>query len=187
MIRPEHLAYFKDLFEGRANISWNAWFRQNEHQLSQDLPRTAFLKLKFHKLDEAEKLLEEAGMPFTISPHAKREKHYSLLHDSVLDDKGRPTKEFRRKAYNGAFGQILDGFVDKGTKTLAAFLKKMNRLPILKRMDELNDFCFDGENEFEFGERKIGRIMLELVAKLETGNDLLDPAILRARELLASQ
>jgi hypothetical protein len=77
MIRLGHLAYFKDLLEGRAPVSWHAWFKRNEAQLAQELPRAAFLRLKFHKLDEAEKILRQAGVEFSVSPLAKREKYYS--------------------------------------------------------------------------------------------------------------
>jgi hypothetical protein len=185
MMHPEHLAYFKDLFERRAAVSWNAWFKRNEGQLSQDLPRADFLRLKFHKLDEAEKLLRGAEVEFSVSPMAKREKYYSLLHDSVLDENGRPNESFRRKAYDGAIGQFLDGEAEKARGTLTDFLRKLKRRPMDKRIEELEGLCFDGEMEFECGDREIGRTMLELVAALETGNDLLDPAIHRARDVLA--
>jgi hypothetical protein len=184
MIRPEHLAYFKDLFEGRAAISWNAWFKRNETQLSQDLPRMDFLRLKFHKLDEAEKLLRETGIQFSPSPLAKREKYYSLLGDSVLEERGRPKEAFLRKAYDGAMGCFMDGQPEKGKEILAKFLRKLKRRPVLVRMEELEGMCFDGEMQLEYGEQETGRAMLEMVAALETGNDLLDPAINRARELL---
>lgn len=185
MIRPEYLAYFKDLFEGRAAISWQAWFKENDAQLSQDLPRAAYLRLKFQMLDEAEKLLRQAGVEFFVSPLAKREKYYSLLHESVLDDRGRPNESFRRKAYNGAAGQFFDGKLLEARKTLIAFLSKLNRRPIEKRIEEIEDMCFDGEMNFEYGDRELGRMMLEVIAALETGNDLLDPAICRAREVLS--
>ena len=53
-MRPEHLAYFKDLFDGRAQLGWHAWFARHDRELQQDLPRAAYLHLKFRKLDEAE-------------------------------------------------------------------------------------------------------------------------------------
>jgi hypothetical protein len=184
-MRPEHLAYFKDLFEGRAIVSWRAWFKQNDAQLAQELPRADYLRLKFHMLDEAEKLLRAAGVEFAVSPLAKREKYYSLLHESVLDERGRPKESFRRKAYNGAVGQYLDGQSATAKETLTAFLRKLKRRPMEQRVEELEGMCFDGEMEFEHGERELGQIMLELVAGLETVDDLLDPAIFRAREVLA--
>jgi hypothetical protein len=183
-MRPEHLAFFKDLFEGRAAVSWRAWFKQNDAQLAQDLPRADYLRLKFHMLDEAERLLRQAGIEFTASPLAKREKYYSLLHESVLDECGRPKESFRRKAYNGAVGQFLDGEPAKAKETLTALLRKLKRRPMEKRIEELEGMCFDGEMDFEYGDRELGRMMLELVTALETGDDLLDPAIFRAREVL---
>lgn len=184
MIRAEHLAYFKDLFEGRAEISWNAWFKRNESQLAQELPRMEYLRLKFDKMDEAEKLLRKAGIQFEISPLAKRERHYSLLHDSVLDEKGRPLAEFQRKAYDGAIGCFMDGSSEKGTEILAKFVRKAMRRPLLKRADAIGDLCFDGEMQLATGDPAIGTAILELIAELDTGDDLLDPAIRRARELL---
>lgn len=184
MIQPEHLAYFKDLFEGRAEISWNAWFKQNEAQLAQHLSRAEYLRLKFHKLDEAEKHLQAAGIEYTPSPQARREKYYSLLHDSVLDANGRPKESFRRKAYDGAVGQYLDGHLAAAQETFKTVLRKLKRRPIAKRVEELEGMSFDGEMEFLYGERALGRMMLELIAALDTGNDLLDPAIARARDVL---
>jgi hypothetical protein len=183
-VRPEHFAYFKDLFEGKATISWNAWFKRHDDQLSQELPRADFLRLKFHKLDEAEKLLRAAGIEFTVSPLAKREKYYSLLYENVLDENGRPKESFRRRAFDGAVGHYLDGDSDKAKATLAGFLRKLKRRPMEKRVEELEALCFDGEMELEYGERELGRMILEQVAALEIGNELLDPAINQARILL---
>ena len=75
-MREEHLAYFKDLLEGRAEVSWHAWFDPREAELAAELPRAVFLRLKFHKLDEAETLLRAAGVPYTPDPGAaRRERH----------------------------------------------------------------------------------------------------------------
>ena len=46
-MKVEHLSYFKDLLEGRATVSWVAWFRRNEAELSKEMPRPAFV---FEKL-----------------------------------------------------------------------------------------------------------------------------------------
>lgn len=185
-MHPEHLAYFKDLLEGRAGISWNAWFKHNQQALSEQLTCADFLRLKFDKLDEAERLLRQAAIPYVISPLAKRERHYALLHDSVLDDKGRPLLSFRRNAYDGAFGQLLDGHASQGEATLAAFLKKLKRQSAVARAEAVADLCFDGEMELALGEQVLGIAMLRAVAALSTGDDLLDPSIERARQLLAA-
>jgi hypothetical protein len=184
MIRSEHLAYFKALLEGRAELSWRAWFKRNEAQLSQDLPRAAFLRLKFQMLDEAEKLLRESGIEFTVSPLARRERYYANLHESVLDENGRPLESFRREAFDGAIGHFFDGRPEQGKENLAKYLRKLQRRPEIQRAEDLGDFCFDGEIELEYGNREIGRSILELVAAMKIGDDLVDPVIFRARELL---
>lgn len=181
VISSEHLSYFKELFEGRAVLSWHAWFKQNDARLARELPRADYLRLKFHKLDEAEKLLRQAGIEFVISPLARREKYYSLLHESALDERGRPNESFRRKAYNGAVGQFLDGQPEMAKETLADFLQKAKR----RQIEELQDLCYDGEIDYEYGDSGLGQMILELVAEIETGDDLLDPVIFRAREVLA--
>lgn len=58
----EHLEYFKAALEGRATVGWNVWFAANQHALAQQLSRPALLRLKFSTLDEAERLLAEAGI-----------------------------------------------------------------------------------------------------------------------------
>ena len=184
MIRPEHLNYFKDLLEGRATISWQAWFKRNAESLQTELPRAVYLRLKFQNLDEAEKLLRESGIEFLASPQAKRERQYAQLHPSVLDENGRPLESFQRKAYNGAFGAFMDDQPEKGNALLRKFLAKINRGSSLKRGETLGDMCFDGQMELQLGNELIGRSILELIAELETGDDLIDPAIFRARELL---
>src|SRR6185436_629905 len=153
MLRQEHLDYFKSLFEGRAAISWNAWFRQHESALSEELPRMQFLQLKFHKLDEAEKQLRAAGVEFAVTPAAKRERYYAALHHSVLDDKGRPNQEFVRKQYDGAIGLFLDGNVELARDKISAYLKRIRRYPLVKRAEALADVGFDAEMEFQLGDK----------------------------------
>ena len=51
-------------------------------------------------------------------------------------------------------------------------------------MEDLADMCFSGEMEFTNGSRETGRALLEAVASVPWGDDLLDPATQRARKLL---
>lgn len=183
-MRPEYLAYFKDLFEGRAEFSWNAWFARHDEELRKELPRAQYLRLKFQKLDEAERSLRDAGIDFTTSPVARRERYYSLLHPSVCDEKGRPSEAFRRKAYDGAYGKFMDGDVAEGRRILEAYAKKLKRKSVARRAEELADFAFDGSMEFQDGDARLGRAMLEIVAGFELGDDRLDPPILNARQAL---
>jgi hypothetical protein len=102
----------------------------------------------------------------------------------VLDDKGRPKPEFRRKAYDGAYGLFEDGDAQGARERISKFLRKIERFPIQRRVEELEGFWFDGEMEYRYGEQELGQMMLELLAALPAGDDLLDPAIFGARELL---
>jgi hypothetical protein len=184
-LTPEHLAYFQALFEGRAEESWNAWFPRHEAVLKRELPRAEFLRLKFHKLDEAEALLIAAGVSYTPDPGAvRRERYHALLHPSVLDERGRPRPEFRRKAYNGAMGQLMDGDFDAARSTLAKYIRRVRRHPAEKQAEELEDLCFDGEMELTLGDPAVGRALLEAAASVPRWDDQVDPATDRARELL---
>ena len=183
-MKVEHLGYFKDLLEGRATVSWVAWFRRNEAELSKEMPRPAFLRLKFKHIEEAEALLRKAGIEFTISPLSKREFLYANLHPSVLDEHGRPLESFRRTAYDGAFACFMDGDVIRGKKILGSFLNKLKQHSVQKYAQELADFCFDGEMEFLYGNELIGRAMLELLAEVDVGNDLMSASIFAARKVL---
>ena len=136
-------------------------------------------------VDEAEKLLKEAGIEYFCSPLARKERYYALLHESVLDDNGRPTQEFLRSCYGGAFGCIMDGELEKGRQILARNLKKMMKRQEIQRMEDLSDFAYDAETEFLYGARQIGKVMLELLAALETNDDLIDHNVFRARDLLS--
>src|SRR5262249_45748779 len=114
----------------------------------------------------------------------KRERYYARFHESVLDEKGRPNSVLRRKSYNGAFGCIMDGDMEIGRRKLAQVLERIMQYAPIKRMEELDGFAFDAESEFELGDKKIGQVMLELLAALRTDDDLIDHNVFRARELL---
>jgi hypothetical protein len=153
--------------------------------LKRELPRAEFLRLKFHKLDEAEALLIAAGVSYTPDPGAvRRERYHALLHPSVLDERGRPRPEFRRKAYNGAMGQLMDGDFDAARSTLAKYIRRVRRHPAEKQAEELEDLCFDGEMELTLGDPAVGRALLEAAASVPRWDDQVDPATDRARELL---
>jgi len=102
----------------------------------------------------------------------------------ALDAKGRVNEGFLRNAYNGAVGQLIDGDIEGAKTTLAAFIRRVKRYRVGRRMVELESMCFDGEMALADGDQVIGRALLEAVASVPEGNDLVDPAIHRAKELL---
>lgn len=182
---PRHLEYFKDLLEGRAELSWNAWFAANNTELEQTLPRAEFLHLKFKKTEEAERLLQANGVDFTITPEGRREKRFALFAPEVCDERGRPREEFLRRAYDGAIGEFMDGRHPEAAERVRNFVRKLQRRPIPVREEEFADLCFDGEMEILAGNPALGRILLTPLADLKMFDDRIDPMIFRARALLA--
>ncbi len=83
----EHLEYFKAALEGRATIGWNVWFAANQQALSQQLSRPALLRLKFNQLDEAERLLAEAGIVPASMAGKRNEMYCAQFSLDVLDEK----------------------------------------------------------------------------------------------------
>ena len=184
-LHPSHLDYFKSLLEGTADISWNAWFDRHESELRDALPRAEFLRLKFSKLEEAEKHLKTNKVAYRRDPLAfRRETYYSLLGPEVLDEKGRPLESFRRAAYDGARGQLIDGEVDEARETLRKFVQKVRRFPAERRQQEIEGLCFDGEMELLTGNADIGRVLLQAVTNFPLGNALTDFAVKQAMTLL---
>jgi hypothetical protein len=183
-LSPRHLDYFKDLLEGRAEVSWNAWFAANLTELEQALPRAEFLHLKFKKTDEAERLLKVNGISFTITGQGRREKRFALFHPEVCDERGLPREEFLRQAYGGAIGEYMDGRHPEAAKRVRNFVRKLQRKSIEVRHEEFTDLCFDGEMEILSGDTALGRILLEPLAALKIFDDRIDPLVFRARELL---
>ena len=94
---------------------------------------------------------------------------------------------FRRQAFDGAFGQFLDGDHAGGTATLLKIVGKIRRMPILRRCEELNEMCFLGEIELTLGDPIIGTAILEAVTTVPDNHDLLHHAIDRAHKLLAGE
>lgn len=184
-MKQAYLDYFKSLFEGTAEISWNAWFRVHEEELKAKMKRAEFLRLKFQNLEEAEKYLQEAKVSYHKDPLAyKRESYYALLGSEVLDEKGRPLESFQRQAYDGAKGKLMDGDVEGGRELLKKFIQKVCRYPQERRQEELEGLCFDGEMELDLGNPQIGRAYLEAVASVPVGNALTDFAVEQAKSLL---
>jgi hypothetical protein len=181
----EYLTYFKDLLEGRAEISWHGWFAQNQTALQERLPRAEYLRLKFKMIDEAERLLIANGIPFAITPHAKRERYYTTFSPDVCDDKGRPNEKIKRTFYDGAFGLYMDGDTEKAAAYFIEYVKKIRRMRNrVKQDEELGGLLVDGESEFTFGDEKLGRMMLEPIADLELFSDQVDFSIFEACKIL---
>jgi len=85
----EHLEYFEAALEGRATLSWNVWFAANPQVLPQQLSRPSLLRLKFSKLDEAERLPAEAGIVPRSTTGKRYEMYCAEFSADVVDAKDR--------------------------------------------------------------------------------------------------
>ena len=99
----EQLAYFKELIEGQARVSWRAWWNANESTLKKQLSSSEYSRLKFGLVEYAHKLLEANGIKVNWGAPAKRESYLAHMHESSLDETGKLKENIRRKSYNGAF------------------------------------------------------------------------------------
>ena len=109
--------YFKAALEGRASVGWNVWFAANQHALAQQLSRPALLRLKFSTLDEAERLLAEAGIVPRSTAGKRYEMYCAQFSPDVVDANGRPLPALWRAAHGGAIGLLADGEQEAGRRS----------------------------------------------------------------------
>ena len=180
----EHLEYFKAALEGRASVGWNVWFAANQQALSQQLSRPALLRLKFNQLDEAERLLAEAGIVPASTAGKRYEMYCAQFALDVLDEKGRPLPAIWRAAHGGAIGLLADGEHEAGQAKLLAEFRRVRKRGLQQAHEWLADLCFEGEMELTSGNAEVGRSLLAVVVQAGSGHDLLDATSMIARELL---
>ena len=179
------LVYFKELIEGRAAISWRAWWNSNQSILKSQLKRPEYIRLKFGLVEYAYKILEENKISTKWGVFAKKESYYANLHESVLDENGRLKESSRRCAYDGACGDFLDGEVEKGTEKLNKYIAYLKEMETIKSKSELEGMAFDGEMMINSGiDYEFGKAVLEAVLSYGLGDDLTDFAIETARGIL---
>ncbi|MHC1652944.1 hypothetical protein ACODUL_06545 [Stenotrophomonas maltophilia] len=179
-----HLEYFKAALEGRATVGWNVWFAANQQALAQQLSRPALLRLKFNQLNEAERLLAEAGIVPTSTAGKRYEMYCAQFALDALDEKGRPLPAIWRAAHGGAIGLLADGEHDAGRAKLLAEFSRARKRGLEQAHEWLSDVCFEGEMELRGGDAVVGRSLLALVVQAGSGHDLLDGVAMMARQLL---
>ncbi len=85
------------------------WFAANQHALAQQLSRPALLRLKFSKLDEAERLLAEAS----IVPRSTAGKRYEMYCSEFFGGRG-------GRERSPAAGPSDNGHLDRRARLAAA-------------------------------------------------------------------
>jgi len=185
-MKKNDLIYFKNLIEGKTDITWKVFWKINNERLKQDLPRLEFLKLKFGKLKRAAEILNKFKIEFQWTKKADYHQSISNLVDDFCDAKGYPILSKKRKLFNGAVGDFLDGNKESGHKKLTSYIEKIekNKDEVLQSY-EINDLEFDAESFIDQGESEIGIEILKLiVGKFDGVNDLVQPAVSFAKEKL---
>ncbi|HEL3782531.1 TPA: hypothetical protein UM046_004408 [Stenotrophomonas maltophilia] len=182
----EHLEYFKAALEGRAQVGWNIWFAANQQLLAQQISRPALLRLKFSKLDEAERLLAEAGIVPRSTAGKSYEMYCAQFSADVVDANGRLLPATWRAAHGGAIGLLADGEHEAGQAKLLSEFRRVRKRGLQQAHEWLGDLCFEGEMELSGGNADVGRNLLAVVVQAGSGYDLLEGTAMIARELLDS-
>lgn len=183
--KEEQLIYFKDLIEGKATVSWRGWWNTNDETMKSQLKRPEYARLKFGHLKYAFKILEAKGIDVEWGTAAEKESYYATLHKSVLDENGRPNEEFRRKSYNGACGDFIDGNLESCENKLKKIITKLKKIGGLKAQEDLEGMQFDGEMMVNSKtDEGFGKALLEAVVSFGYGDDLTDFAVNKAEEIL---
>ncbi len=173
------LKYFKDLIEGKTDITWKVFWKSNEKRLKESLTRQDFLKLKFGKLQRASEILNENNISFQWTKKADYHLSISNLSDSVCDKNGYPIIEIQRNLFNGAVGDFIDGNIEIGRIKFANYLADIQKMDnMVEQSEQINDLEFDAESFIKQGNIQVGIEMLKLlVATFDNENDLIQPAI----------
>ena len=184
----EQFQYFEQLIRGEADISWRAWWKRNEATLKVQLPRAEYLRIKFGLIEYAFKLLQEAGGDIEWGPAASREHYYARLHESVLDEKGRPSAEFQRQKYQGALRDLKAGDQEKAQRKMKRIIRQALKNREEYECEELCDIQFDGAQMLASGiddEIKLGLALTREIASLDDTDDIIGVPIRYARDALA--
>jgi hypothetical protein len=179
------LTYFKDFIEGKDVPTWKVFWKENEEAFKNSLSRNEFLTLKFKMIDHAETILKENNIEYTWTQKGKQQKQWANLHDSVCDEAGKPLLSFRRKLYDGAFGQFLNNNMEKCSTKVSKNIQKILKLKnASERAELLEDAEYNAECLWEEGYIDFGKIVLTAISTIKTDDDLLFEAIELAKKKL---
>ncbi|EKE77808.1 hypothetical protein [Gallaecimonas xiamenensis] len=185
MYTDEQLLYFEQLLIGKAELSWRAWWAQNEELLKQQLPRSEYLRIKFGLVRYAHQVLSDAGYTVQWGPAASREAFFANLHESVLDGKGKPSKTHRLTMYDGALASLEAGNVQEAVGKVR---KIIQRALIGREEHQIEEICsmqFDAEMMLTGGvDFDFGLIIANEIASIGDDDDILGTPIRYARELV---
>ena len=178
-----------DLVEGRVQIGWSNWWRENSKVLEQEIKRADFLKIKFKFCEGVSEYLAKLGIEHTLSKRATTIDNEAIYHDSMKDENGNLSRSVLDKVWGGAIKQFHNGNTETAIKI---FKDKLSLVLQSGQHEELNDLTFDIEKLMAF-EKEFALACMKIIADIdifedgwaETYDDLLNSAIDRAKEIVA--
>jgi len=181
----EQLEYFKNLIEGRAPISWRAWWNKNESILKNQLSSPEYARIKFGLVKYAYKILNANEINVKWDASSEKESYLANVDESCLDEFGRVKESVKKTLYNGAGGKFLNGENEQGKKILFQLISEVKNQPIMEAKELLESMEYEGEMMVDSGiEVEFGKALLEAVVSFGYGNDLADFAVSEAEKKL---
>lgn len=185
-MQQDDLNYFKNIIEGKTNMTWKYFWKKNSERLKKELPKREFTKLKFGKLNRASEILTELDIEFKWTKKADYHQAISNFSDDFCDHLGYPILSTQRQLYNGAVGDFLDGNTDTAKLKLNTYIKEIESIKDeILQSEKINDLEYDASSFINQGQPEIGIEILKLIVnRFNNFNDLTQPAVNFAKEKL---
>lgn len=184
MVDKEHLEYFKDLLEGKAEISFQGYLALHEDSLKSQFSAARFARIKFKNIEEIEKILIEENIPHSIDKESvKYEKYLSTFHPDSLNGKGRLKDGFKETLFNGLFKK----FKENGIAAAADLYKYIGFKEEKKskiNIEKMADIEYFAEIETKFGSKDFGLFILKSLASIGRQFSTADDICMRAKEAI---
>lgn len=177
----EHLNFFKDLAEGRANMHFSRYLKMHEDSLKEHLPRSSFLRLKFEPIKEIRKILSDHKIPFKEDDVATRKEEYLIsFHADVLDENGELSQEHKNKIFNGAVKSYHESNYELARKKLYSYIGFPKNLDQTKSIEKIKDVITFASIEGMHGDAELGKFLLRSLSQIDRQLSEIDDFILQA-------
>lgn len=181
----EHLIFFKDLMEGRANTHFSTYLRKNEESLKKSLPRASFLRLKFEPVSEIRKILADHNIKFQENEAAVRKEEYlTNFHPDVLDESGELSLTHKNALFNGAIKEFHKGNRRSAKGNLYDYIGFPKKLSQKKNLERIKDVITFASIEGMHGDVELGKFLLKSLSQIGRQYSEVDDFVLQAADEL---
>ncbi|MFZ6745784.1 hypothetical protein ACO0LC_21375 [Undibacterium sp. JH2W] len=181
----EHLQFFKDLIEGKAQVSFLGYFPRHEESIKESLDRASFLRLKFEPFEEIEKILGSSGVTYFRDEAAiRQEKYFFNFHKDVLDENGKLLASHKRSLFNNSIGHYLNGALEEARLSLSKYLGLTDNGKKKYSYAKFQDVVSFADIEIDCGDKALGQFILALIASLPRSYSVIDDLSIYARQKL---